>query len=152
MPGPDSPSPARVDRRAVTAPGARKRHRHSQAGNAGCTVRRAERFDLQTGPAGADVVFAAFDHPAKDELLALDERYSDMIPWVRLRTHGSRAYLGPAVTPGATVGFRDLLGHRRAATRTPEEDTAFWAQRPDDSLAEDELQWITKSASAVFAS
>jgi ribosomal protein S12 methylthiotransferase accessory factor len=100
--------------------------------------------------ADGDIVFAAFDHPAKNELQELDELCANTVTLVPFRTHAGKAYVGPAGTPEVAAGFRDLVGRRRAAAREVQDDDAFWTRKEVERPSAADLAWITKTASDLF--
>ncbi|MDX2685439.1 YcaO-like family protein [Streptomyces scabiei] len=66
------------------------------------------------------VLVAAFAHPAHKELARLDELCAGLgLRWLPLRRERGRALLGPAVTPGLTADFTDVLERRLAAAPDP---------------------------------
>ncbi|MGW4127778.1 YcaO-like family protein [Amycolatopsis japonica] len=112
-------------------------------------VHRAELRDLPETLAEGDVVFAAFDHPAKTELQELGNLCA-ATPLIPLRTHARKVYVGPAGTPDVTAGFRDLVGRRLAGAREVQDDEAFWAHVDHASVSPAELEWIAETASDLF--
>ncbi|MFD5421610.1 YcaO-like family protein [Streptomyces sp. NPDC127069] len=66
------------------------------------------------------VLVAAFSHPAHTELARIDGLCAALgLRWLPLRRERGRAVLGPAVTPGATADFADVLDRRLAAAHDP---------------------------------
>nr|WP_210595562.1 YcaO-like family protein [Streptomyces sp. LBUM 1477] len=66
------------------------------------------------------MLVAAFAHPAHKELARLDELCAGLgLRWLPLRRERGRALLGPAVTPGLTADFTDVLERRLAAAPDP---------------------------------
>lgn len=63
------------------------------------------------------VLVAAFWHPAYLELDAIDEQCARLgLRWLPLRRELGRLFLGPAITPGATADFADVVSRRLSAT------------------------------------
>jgi len=90
-------------------------------------------------------IVAAFDYPAIDELLVLDAHCTKLnVPWIPLRYQDGRVFFGPAIIPGKTANFEDVLLRRRAAERDVRvHDRSCVAKRmnqPDATFAE--WQWI----------
>lgn len=112
-------------------------------------VRRIPPHDMADAMTPDAVVVAAFDWPAKDELLALDElcRVAGR-PWVPLRFQDGRAFLGPAAGLGATARFRDLLLRRRAAERDVRVHDVSWLAESTDQppVTGAEWAWIASTA------
>ncbi|MFD4939072.1 YcaO-like family protein [Streptomyces virginiae] len=66
------------------------------------------------------VLVAAFVHPAHTELARIDGLCAGLgLRWLPLRRERGRAFLGPAITPGATADFADVLERRLAAAPDP---------------------------------
>ncbi|MFH8409831.1 YcaO-like family protein [Streptomyces sp. NPDC018019] len=83
------------------------------------SVERAPR-DLVGVDARDTVLVAAFAYPAHAELARLDELCGGLgVRWLPLRRERGRAVLGPAITPGATADFMDVLDRRLAAAPDP---------------------------------
>jgi ribosomal protein S12 methylthiotransferase accessory factor len=66
------------------------------------------------------VLVAVFTHPAYAELTRIDELCAGIgLRWLPLRRERCRAILGPAITPGATADFADVLDRRLSAAHDP---------------------------------
>jgi ribosomal protein S12 methylthiotransferase accessory factor len=73
---------------------------------------------------GADVrdtvLVAAYTHPAYAELTRVDDLCARLgLRWLPLRRERGRVVLGPAITPGASADFADVLARRLTAARDP---------------------------------
>jgi ribosomal protein S12 methylthiotransferase accessory factor len=80
------------------------------------------------------VLVAAFAHPAYAELARLDERCAELgLRWLPVRRERGRAVLGPAITPGTTTDFADVVARRLTAARDPRVVEALLAARPPES-------------------
>ncbi|KJY39481.1 hypothetical protein VR46_28845, partial [Streptomyces sp. NRRL S-444] len=66
--------------------------------------------DLSVVDVRDTVLVAAFSHPAHRELSRIDELCARSgLRWLPLRHERGRAVLGPAITPGTTADFADVL-------------------------------------------
>ncbi len=66
------------------------------------------------------VLVAAFAHPAYAELSDIDELCTRLgLRWLPLRRERGRAVLGPAIIPGTTADFADVVARRLSAARDP---------------------------------
>jgi ribosomal protein S12 methylthiotransferase accessory factor len=72
------------------------------------------------GPFGdTPLVVALSDQFDFDFLTAVDDRCAELgVRWISLHVDGGCGWLGPAVVPGATPNYRDLLGRRFCAARS----------------------------------
>ncbi|TDD64025.1 hypothetical protein E1262_29405 [Jiangella aurantiaca] len=79
-------------------------------------------------------------------LLAVDEVRADrQAPWTQLHLDRAGAFLGPAIEPGRTPGYRELLARRRCAVQRPEIAEALLAPPVAGPLRpppEDVLTWL----------
>jgi ribosomal protein S12 methylthiotransferase accessory factor len=76
--------------------------------------------DLTGVDARDTVLVAAFAHPAYAELARIDEACAGLgLRWLPLRRERGRAILGPAIVPGSTPDFADVLDRRLAAAPDP---------------------------------
>ncbi|XYH93747.1 YcaO-like family protein [Sorangium sp. So ce1128] len=106
-------------------------------------VRIEELFALE--PEAGVLVVAAFDYPAINELRAIDTHCTRAsIPWIPLRYQDGRVFVGPAIVPGYTVDFEDILLRRRAAERDVRAHDVSWAagQENEPNATFAEWQWI----------
>ena len=66
------------------------------------------------------VLVAAFAHPAYAELLRIDELCAKLgLRWLPLRRERGRVVLGPAITPGSSADFFDVVDRRLSAAADP---------------------------------
>ncbi len=113
-------------------------------------VRRIRQHEVAAVLGPGTVVVAAFDQPAKAELQALDDLCDAAgAPWVPLRYQGGKAFLGPAVTPGATARFRDLLLRRRAAAHDERAYDASWQPDRTDQYPATDVEWAWVASEAA---
>ncbi|MCL6296852.1 YcaO-like family protein [Streptomyces kronopolitis] len=92
------------------------------------------------------VLVAAFAHPAYTELARIDDLCSGLgLRWLPLRRERGRAVLGPAITPGTTADFADVLHRRLAAAHDPRVVEAMRAAPEAGSprLGARDARWIS---------
>ncbi|MEU0007629.1 YcaO-like family protein [Streptomyces sp. NPDC006314] len=92
------------------------------------------------------VLVAAFAHPAYTELTRIDELCAGLgLRWLPLRRERGRAVLGPAITPGSTADFADVLDRRLSAAHDPRVIEAMRAAPEADSprLRGGDARWIS---------
>ncbi|HEX6493346.1 MAG TPA: TOMM precursor leader peptide-binding protein [Candidatus Dormibacteraeota bacterium] len=71
---------------------------------------------LGDGSGEPRIVLCLADHFDFDLLSALDNCSADHgVPWIPLHVDGGRGWLGPAIVPGATPCYRDVMARRLAA-------------------------------------
>lgn len=107
--------------------------------------------DLPADPAGDTVLVAAFGHPAYRELTRIDELCAERgLRWLPLRRERGRAVLGPAIIPGRTADFADVVARRLAAARDPRVVQALQAApEPDGPRYRDgDARWVTAQLAA----
>ncbi len=97
------------------------------------------------------VLVAAFPHPAHAELGRLDGLCARLgLRWLPLRHERGRAVLGPAITPGVSADFTDVLERRLSAAADPRIPEAMRAAPPPGArrLRGGDIRW-TASQLAV---
>lgn len=92
------------------------------------------------------VLVAAFSYSAHRELSRIDELCARSgLRWLPLRHERGRAVLGPAITPGTTADFADVLDRRLSAAHDPRVVEAMRdAPQPDSHrLRDGDVRWTS---------
>ena len=98
-----------------------------------------------------DMVVAAFDHPAADDLQALDRHCEQAgLRWLPLRWQDGRLFAGPVIAPGAGANFADLLRRRRAAERDVRVHDASWVAAPGTQPPATAAEWQWMAAAVAL--
>lgn len=97
------------------------------------------------------VLVAVFAHTAYAELARIDELCAGIgLRWLPLRRERGRVILGPAITPGTTADFADVLDRRLSAAHDPRVVEAMRAAPEAGSplLRDGDARWISAQLAA----
>lgn len=118
-----------------------------------CVEPAPEDLSALDGHGHDTVLVAAFAHPAYSELARIDAVCARIgLRWLPLRRERGRAVLGPAITPGRTADFADVLDRRICAAHDPRVVEAMRAAPEPDRprLRGGDARWISAQAAACL--